>query len=175
MEKKMNLRQAEFELAAGAAEQLPPCVCPEIVFAGRSNVGKSSLINKLCERKALARVSGQPGKTANINFYGCGGVKLVDLPGYGYAKVSHAERERWGELIEGYFAQNRDVRLVVSLVDSRHKPTADDLLLLDFLTQIGLPKIVALTKIDKLSKTERQARLDAVRGEIGDPDVRIIP
>lgn len=176
----MNLRQAEFEFAAGTAGQLPLCICPEIVFAGRSNVGKSSLINKLCERKSLARVSAQPGKTATINFYlikdsNGGEVKLVDLPGYGYAKVSRAEKERWGELIEGYFAQNRDIRMVVSLMDSRHKLTKDDLIMLDFLTQTRLPKVIVLTKIDKLNKTERKARLDAIHSETGIEDIHIIP
>lgn len=170
----MNLRQTEFELSAAMVSQLPPAVCPEFVFAGRSNVGKSSLINKLCERKNLARVSSQPGKTATINFYDCVEAKLVDLPGYGFAKVSKADKARWGGLIEGYFAQERDIRLVISLIDARHAPTPDDLLMLDFLSQTGRETVVALTKIDKLNKSERSARLAAFPGEIG-ADVELIP
>src|SRR5699024_8784442 len=115
-----------FELAAGRKDQLPKADVPEIVFSGKSNVGKSSLINKLVNRKALARVSATPGKTATINFYRLPDCRLVDLPGYGYAKVSKGERDRWASLVEGYFAQKRNVALVIQLVDMRHKPTADD-------------------------------------------------
>ncbi|MBQ9994517.1 MAG: YihA family ribosome biogenesis GTP-binding protein, partial [Clostridia bacterium] len=165
-----------FELAAGTAEQLPVCDMPETVFAGRSNVGKSSLINKLLSRKSLARVSSQPGKTATINFYNCEGARLVDLPGYGYAKVSRAEKERWAQLIDGYFAQQRDIRLVIQLVDSRHKPSQDDLIMLDFLSQTGLPTVIALTKVDKLNKSERAARMAAFPDELGcGDDVELIP
>ena len=129
----MNFQNVEFELAAGRKDQLPKCTAPEIVFSGKSNVGKSSLINKLVNRKALARVSATPGKTATINFYRLPECRLVDLPGYGYAKVSKGERDRWASLVEGYFAQDRNVALVIQLVDMRHKPTADDLQMVDFL------------------------------------------
>lgn len=163
----MKLEKAEFEMAAGVASQLPICDVPEAVFAGRSNVGKSSLINKLLGRKSLARVSSQPGKTATINFYACDGARLVDLPGYGYAKVSRGERERWSSLIEGYFADDsRDLRLVVQLIDARHAPSRDDIMMLDFLEQTGIPTIIALTKIDKLNKTERTQRLAAFPEEL---------
>lgn len=123
----MNFQKVEFELAAGRKDQLPRGELPEIVFSGKSNVGKSSLINKLVNRKALARVSATPGKTATINFYKLPECRLVDLPGYGYARVSKSERDRWASLVEGYFAQDRNIALVIQLVDMRHKPTADDL------------------------------------------------
>ena len=109
----MNFQAVEFEAAAGRADQLKPSDLPEIVFSGKSNVGKSSLINKLVNRKALARVSATPGKTATINFYDVDGADFVDLPGYGYAKVSKSEKGRWSELIEGYFNQERIFALVV--------------------------------------------------------------
>ena len=157
----MNFQNVEFELAAGRNDQLPKGLLPEIVFSGKSNVGKSSLINKLVNRTALARVSATPGKTATINFYRLTECRFVDLPGYGYAKVSQSERARWASLVEGYFAQERPVAMVVQLVDMRHKPTADDLQMVDFLLQTGRPFIVVCTKSDKLnrSETERQTAL----------------
>ncbi|MBP3414363.1 MAG: YihA family ribosome biogenesis GTP-binding protein [Clostridia bacterium] len=171
----MKLEKASFEAAAGTAKQLPACTVPEAVFAGRSNVGKSSLINKVLNRKSLARVSSQPGKTATINFYDCDGAKLVDLPGYGYAKVSQSEKMRWSQLIDGYFAQQRDIRLVVLLIDSRHKPSKDDITMLDFLEESGLPTLIALTKIDKLNKTERTNRLAALPEELGCDEDMLLP
>jgi GTP-binding protein len=155
----MNYNNVNYELSAGKFEQLPKCTMPEIVFSGRSNVGKSSLINKLLNRKNLARVSSQPGKTITINFYKADTARLVDLPGYGYAKHGFDERNRWGQMIEQYFQSDRDIRLVVQLIDMRHKPTQDDLVMLDFLYQTGTPFIVALTKSDKLNKTEYTANL----------------
>lgn len=171
----MKLEKAAFESAAGLPSQLPECTMPEIVFAGRSNVGKSSLINRLLNRKSLARVSSQPGKTATINFYNCDGARLVDLPGYGYAKVSHAEKARWADLIDGYFEQGRDVRLVILLIDSRHRPSADDITMLDYLEQTGFPTLIALTKIDKLNKSERAARLAALPEELECSEDMLIP
>ena len=129
----MNFNEVSFEFAAGTVKQLPQSDIPEIVFSGHSNVGKSSLINKLVQRKALARVSAQPGKTATINFYRLRNCRFVDLPGYGYAKVSDSERKRWSDLMEGYFQSGRDIRLVVQLVDMRHPPSKDDLNMLEFL------------------------------------------
>lgn len=157
----MDFQNVTFELAAGRKDQLPKAGVPEIVFSGKSNVGKSSLINKLVNRKALARVSATPGKTATINFYRLPDCRLVDLPGYGYAKVSKGERDRWASLVEGYFAQKRNVALVIQLVDMRHKPTADDLQMIAFMQQTGLPFMVVCTKSDKLNKgeTEKQAAL----------------
>ena len=162
----MNYHQVEFEAAFGTTRQLPPSQMPELVFAGRSNVGKSSLINKLFGQKSLARVSSTPGKTATINFYRAGKLRFADLPGYGYAKVSRGEKRRWADLIEGYFAQDRDIALVFSLMDFRHPPTGDDRLMLDFLIEGGFPFVVVLTKADKLNKTERAKRMEAFKDEI---------
>lgn len=155
----IKFETARFEAAYGTAEQLPPSTMPEVSFAGRSNVGKSSLINKLVRRKALARTSSQPGKTANINFYEADGIRLVDLPGYGYAKVSGKERQRWADLIAGYFDQERSFNLVVALVDIRHDAQKLDVQMLEFLHDAELPFVVALTKADKLSraKADQQA------------------
>lgn len=157
----MNFQNAVFEMAAGQAKQLPKGDLPEIVFSGKSNVGKSSLINRLVNRKALARVSATPGKTATINFYRLDECRLVDLPGYGYAKVSKGERDRWASLVEGYFSQQRNIALVIQLVDMRHKPTADDQQMIDFLQQTGRPFLVVCTKSDKLNRgeTEQQTAL----------------
>lgn len=155
----MNFNKVDFEMSAGIASQLPNCTMPEIVFSGRSNVGKSSLINKLLSRKNLARVSSQPGKTITINFYKADTARLVDLPGYGYAKHSFDERNRWGKMIETYLNSGRDIRLIVQLIDMRHKPTADDMQMLDYLYQTKTPFVVALTKSDKLKKTEYENNL----------------
>jgi len=162
----MNFNQAQFLAAYGTAKQLPKSEKPEIVFSGRSNVGKSSLINKLCNRKALARVSVKPGKTATINFYGLSGGYLVDLPGYGYAKTSHAEKKRWAELVEGYFAQERNIPLVVQLVDFRHPITELDRQMMTFCTENEIPFLIAATKCDKLNKTERAKRSTEFAGEV---------
>lgn len=152
----MNFQKAEFEMAAGTAVQLPAPQLPEIVFSGRSNVGKSSLLNKLVNRKALARTSATPGKTATINFYRLPECRFVDLPGYGYAKVSKREKDRWAALVDGYFAQERPVSLVLQLVDMRHKPSTDDLQMIDFLLARGNPFAVVCTKSEKLNKRETQ-------------------
>ena len=159
MASKLKYETARFSGAYGTPEQLPEPITPEVSFVGRSNVGKSSLLNKLLGRKALAHVSGQPGKTANINFYDVDGVMFVDLPGYGFAKVSHAEKRRWSKLIAGYFDQRRSLNLVVALIDIRHDAQGIDQETLAFLTQAELPFVVALTKADKLSRArqERQA------------------
>lgn len=150
----MRFVNAEFELAAGTPGQLPACTLPEVAFSGRSNVGKSSLLNKLVNRKALARTSGTPGKTATINFYRLPECRLVDLPGYGYARVSKGEKERWATLVNGYFAQKRKVALVLQLVDMRHKPTADDWQMIDFLLAGNYPFGIVCTKCDKLNQSE---------------------
>ncbi|MBQ4568788.1 MAG: YihA family ribosome biogenesis GTP-binding protein [Ruminococcus sp.] len=156
----MDINNVKFEMACGISSQLPESNLPEVVFSGRSNVGKSSLINKLTNRKGLARVSATPGKTATINFFSLKDFMLVDLPGYGYAKVSQAEKERWAELVEGYFADNREFALVVQICDIRHKPTADDMQMINFLSELKFPFIVVLTKKDKLNKTELAKQMD---------------
>ncbi len=150
----MNYNIAEFEFAAGRKDQLPISDLPEIVFSGKSNVGKSSLINKILNRKALARVSATPGKTATVNSYKLNECRFIDLPGYGYARVSHAEKERWAKLVEGYFASGRNIKLVIQILDSRHKPTGDDFDMINFMIESDIPFMVVCTKKDKLNKTE---------------------
>ena len=162
----MQFQNAEFVGAYGSFPQLPPCSRMEIAFAGRSNVGKSTLINKLFNRKSLARVSAVPGKTATINFYQLEGVHFVDLPGYGYAKVAKSEKERWAGLIEGYLNSEREIRLVFLLIDMRHAPSADDLHMISYLVEAELPFVIILTKADKLKKMARQARMEAFAEEI---------
>ena len=150
----MNYNRSEFQASYGLSSQLPESDRPEFVFSGRSNVGKSSLINRLCNRKNLARVSATPGKTATINFYRVDTAYFVDLPGYGYAKVSNADRERWDELINSYFEADRALNVLVQLLDSRHAPSADDLQMLKYLHYHQIPFVVALTKADKLKKSQ---------------------
>ncbi|HIZ61314.1 MAG TPA: ribosome biogenesis GTP-binding protein YihA/YsxC [Candidatus Gemmiger avistercoris] len=153
----MNWNNCEFLASYGLSRQLPVSDRPEIVFSGRSNVGKSSLINKLCSRKNLARVSSTPGKTATINFYRMDRAYLVDLPGYGYAKVSNADRARWDELINSYFEEDRALHLLVQLLDCRHAPSADDVQMLEYLRYHNIPFVAALTKADKLKKSQKAA------------------
>lgn len=172
----MGIETAFFELSAGRTNQLPAATLPEIAFSGRSNVGKSSLINRLLMRKSLARTSSAPGKTGTINFYNLGFCRFTDLPGYGYAKVSKSEKLRWAELAEGYFRQQRDIRLVVQLMDLRHSPTPDDLQMVSFLIDGRVPFLIAATKCDKLNKTER-ASMEAVYHEKFDPypEILVVP
>ena len=164
----MNYNKAEFERAYGISSQLPKSAEPEIAFAGRSNVGKSSLLNKLFNRKSLARVSSVPGKTITINFYDVDNVKFVDLPGYGYAKISKQEKQRFSELMEGYFKSSRNIKLVVQLVDMRHKPSADDFGMLEFMKEMDIPFIIVMTKADKLNKTQFNKRLEESKNEFAD-------
>ena len=162
----MNYHNVKFKAAYGTSAQLPASTLPEVSFAGRSNVGKSSLLNKLMYRKGLAKVSATPGKTATINFYDVDGNDFVDLPGYGYAKVARSEKYRWGELIEGYFNQERVFALVVSLIDIRHEATALDVNMVEFLKESGLPFMVVLTKADKLSKQQCIKQTAAIRKQL---------
>lgn len=172
----MNCHSATFELSAALPCQLPASELPEVAFSGRSNVGKSSLINTLLNRRNLARTSATPGKTATINFYRLDILRMVDLPGYGYAKVSDAEKKRWGQLIQGYLDADRDLRLVLQLLDMRHPPSRDDRMMLDYLVEQGMPFLVVLTKADKLNKSERAARLSAFEQEFAELEgIRLIP
>lgn len=173
----MNYNNVVFEKAFGTLAQLTESDMPEICFSGRSNVGKSSLINRVLGRKSLARVSSKPGKTVTINFYRLDSLRLVDLPGYGYAKVPFSERDRWSELMEGYFRSGRDIRMTFQLVDMRHPATQFDLVMLDFLQQMEIPYTIVLTKCDKLNKTEYAQRLKSVEEELGElaVGVDIIP
>lgn len=162
----MNFNKAEFFRAYGEYSQLPPSDRLEIAFAGRSNVGKSSLINKVFNRKNLARVSAVPGKTATINFYSLENIFLVDLPGYGYAKVAKSDKVRWSGLIEGYLHDERKLSLIFQLIDMRHPPTKDDLQMIDFLIESEIPFAIVFTKADKLSKREREERMAGFAEEI---------
>lgn len=162
----MNYNNARYEKSYGTSAQLEKSDNIEIAFAGRSNVGKSSLINKVFNRKNLARVSSVPGKTVTINFYDCDGIKFVDLPGYGYAKVSNDEKKRWSDLMESYFRTQRNIRLVIQLTDMRHSVTPQDIEMMRFLKHNGYPFIVVMTKSDKLNKTETAKRLEEIKTEL---------
>ncbi|MBQ7118361.1 MAG: YihA family ribosome biogenesis GTP-binding protein [Clostridia bacterium] len=160
----MRFDNAVFETSFGVSAQFRESDLPEIAFSGKSNVGKSSLLNKILGRKNIARVSSVPGKTVTVNFFKLENCRFVDLPGYGYAKVSHSEKLRWAELMEAYFSSGRDIRLVVQLIDMRHKPSEQDLDMLEYMNANGIPFIVALTKCDKLNKTERMKQLELICG-----------
>lgn len=172
----MNWNKVEFECAFGTLEQLCESDLAEVCFSGRSNVGKSSLINKLLNRKSIARVSSTPGKTVTVNFYRLEDFRLVDLPGYGYAKVQ-SDRERWAQLVEGYFTSERNIKLCLQLIDMRHPATEFDISMLDFLAHFEIPYAVVLTKCDKLNKTEFNNRLNALKEELGElgEGITIIP
>ena len=173
----MNYNNAEFEKSFGTAQQLEASDLPEICFCGRSNVGKSSLINRVLGRKSIARVSSKPGKTVTVNFYRVGDFRLVDLPGYGYAKVPFSEKSRWADLMEGYFQSGRNIKMAFQLIDMRHPATEFDISMLDFMSQMGIPYTVVLTKSDKLNKAETQNRLALIKEELGEfaDGVQIIP
>ena len=158
----LNVNRAEFVLSAASQKDFIRDGRPQLVFAGRSNVGKSSLINKLLNRKNFARVGNTPGKTAHINYFRVDGVYFVDLPGYGYAKVPKAERDRWARLMETYFREQL-VTAGVLIVDARHTPTGDDRTMADWFRGTGKPLIVAANKMDKLKKSEYGERLEDIR------------
>ena len=161
---------------ASATGWKPTSELPEIAFSGRSNVGKSSLLNKLVRRKALARVSATPGKTREINFFRVNDAfHLVDLPGYGYARVSRTARDAWRPLIEGFLRTSEQLRGVVQLIDARHPPSNDDLRMMEFLGSLGVPTIVVATKVDKLAKAERTRTLAALAAQLGIEDEQLIP
>ena len=162
----MNFNNMRFERSFGTSAQLTPSTAPEVAFSGRSNVGKSSLLNKLFNRKGLAKVSQTPGKTSTINFFDGDGVTFVDLPGYGYAKVSKSEKARWSELIEGYFNQDRSFALVVALVDIRHEASELDENMIRFLREADLHFVVALTKADKLSRQQQVKQKAALKRQL---------
>lgn len=162
----MNFNKAEFYISYGKYSQIPQSDRIEIAFAGRSNVGKSSLINKIFNRKALAKVSSVPGKTATINFYKLEDIYLVDLPGYGYAKIAKSEKERWSGLIEGYLTADRDIALIFQLVDMRHPPTNDDIHMMNFMIENELPFVIILTKSDKLSNRQKSERIESLKTEL---------
>ena len=182
----MKINNSELETVAVKRPQYPPEGVAEIAFAGRSNVGKSSLLNLITGRKSLARVSGSPGKTRTINFYRCSAksddgetkydFRIVDLPGYGFAKISRSESEKWGAMMESYLAKRTDLVKVVQLVDIRHKPSAQDVQMYDYLRYYGLDGIVVATKADKVSSNERAKNIKEIRKtlDMGKGDV-VIP
>ena len=171
----MKYNSARFVASYGTSKQLPPSKRPEIAFVGRSNVGKSSLMNKLFGRKGLVKVSQKPGKTTTVNFFAVEDVDFVDLPGYGYAKVSKQEKVRWMEMIEGYFDQYRYYALVVSLIDIRHPATKLDEQMVAFLKATELPFCIALTKADKVSRNEQNRQKAAIRKQLAlGPEVKMI-
>ena len=159
-------QNAQLQISAGLAKQFPTNPIPQVAFSGRSNVGKSSLLNTLLGRKSLARVSSAPGKTITVNFYNVDKkLFLVDLPGYGFAARNPADKEKWSMLTDGYFTQNKNIdrlSLVFQLIDSRIGPTADDEMMLEFLRASQLPYVVVATKTDKLNATERKKNLEAI-------------
>lgn len=173
----INFNKVEFILSAASEKQFVRDGMPQLAFAGRSNVGKSSVINRLVNRKNFARVGASPGKTSQINYFKIDGkLYLVDLPGYGYAKVPQKEKERWGRLMEAYFAAPDTLTFGVMLVDARHAPTANDVVMANYFLQSGKPFVVVANKLDKLKKSEIESNLARIREVLSLPDdVRLIP
>ena len=173
----MVIKNVSLDIVCGITSKIPDTGRPEVAFAGKSNVGKSSLINGLMNRKALARTSAQPGKTQTINFYNINeAMYLVDLPGYGYAKVSAAEKEKWGKMIEGYFHKSKELRAVFLLVDIRHKPSANDKQMYDWICHNGYEPVIIATKLDKLKRSQVAKSLKEIRTGLGLPkDGKILP
>ena len=164
----MIIRSLELETVCGITSTLPENTLPEIAFAGRSNVGKSSLINGLMNRKSFARTSATPGKTQTINFYNINQeLYLVDLPGYGYAKVSEQEKKKWGQMIERYLHQSKQLRAVFLLIDIRHAPSANDKMMYDWILSQGYHPIIIATKLDKLKRSQVQKQIKVVRQGLG--------
>lgn len=173
----LNLHNVEFIRSAVKTGDFPNDALPQIAFAGKSNVGKSSTINRLLNRKNFARVGNEPGKTVHINFFEIDKkVYFVDLPGYGYAKVSKKERARWGQLMDEYFASGDTLTLGFQIVDIRHKPTADDVTMADWFLQTGMPFVIIANKLDKIKKSQLEGNLQTIRTTLHLPeDVPVIP
>ena len=173
----MVIRNVELETVCGVTSTLPENTLPEFAFAGKSNVGKSSLINALMNRKALARTSSQPGKTQTINFYNINDERyLVDLPGYGYAKVSQEAKEQWGKMIERYLHSSKQLKAVFLLIDIRHDPSANDKQMYQWMRHYGFDPIIIATKLDKINRSQIQKQLKAIRvGLEAQKDTIIIP
>lgn len=173
----IKIKKSELETVAVKPSQYPPVGLPEVAFAGRSNVGKSSLLNLLTGRKALARVSGSPGKTRTINFYKVNDAfRIVDLPGYGYAKISKSVSENWGEMMEAYLSNREGLKKVIQLVDVRHAPSAQDVQMYEYLKYYGLDGIVVATKADKVSRNELQKCISVIRKTLDlSPEDKVIP
>ena len=160
----MVIKEVNLETVCGVTSKLPENTLPEVAFAGKSNVGKSSLINALMNRKSLARTSAQPGKTQTINFYNINdAMYLVDLPGYGYAKVSQSEKEKWGKLIERYLQKSQMLKAVFLLIDIRHDPSANDKMMYDWIVYNGYDPIIIATKLDKIKRSQLQKQVKAIK------------
>ncbi|GAA4062218.1 ribosome biogenesis GTP-binding protein YihA/YsxC [Amphibacillus indicireducens] len=173
----MKVTQAEFTISAVAPKQYPAENLPEIALAGRSNVGKSSFINKMINRKALARTSSKPGKTQTLNYYFINEFfYFVDVPGYGYAKVSKTEREAWGKMMETYFSEREPLRATILVVDIRHKPTNDDVMMYDFLKHYQIPVMIIATKLDKIKKGQVNKQVKLIKETLAvEPEDQVIP
>jgi GTP-binding protein len=165
---RMKIKSVALETVVGITSKLPEHSLPEIAFAGKSNVGKSSLINALLNRKALARTSSQPGKTQTINFYNINeSFYFVDLPGYGYAKVSQEIREKWGKMIERYLKQSKVLKLVCLLVDIRHAPSENDKIMYEWIVYQGYQPVILATKLDKIKRSAREKQIKLIRESLG--------
>ena len=173
----MNIKNVSLETVCGITSRLPDNTLPEIAFAGKSNVGKSSLINALMNRKALARTSAQPGKTQTINFYNINdAMYLVDLPGYGYAKVAQEVREKWGKLIERYLHGSKQLKAVFLLIDIRHEPSENDRQMYEWIVYQGYDPIIIATKLDKIKRSQLQKQLKTLRTGLGvKPGTQLLP
>ncbi len=173
----MIIKNVNLEIACGVTSKLPDTTLPEIAFAGKSNVGKSSLINALMNRKAYARTSSQPGKTQTINFYNINeAMYYVDLPGYGYAKVSQKEREKWGKMIEKYLHTSKQLRAVFLLIDIRHEPSANDRMMYEWILDSGFHPIIIATKLDKINRSQIAKQVKLIRQTLeAEKDTIIIP
>ncbi len=173
----MKIRSCELETVVGITSRLPENELPEVAFAGKSNVGKSSLINALVNRKALARTSSEPGKTQTINFYNLNKeIYLVDLPGYGYAKTSKETREKWGRMIEKYLRMSKQLKQVFLLIDIRHEPGENDCLMYDWVVKAGFEPVIICTKADKISRGATPKNLKIIREKLNAPkDIKMIP
>ncbi len=162
----INFNSSDFLKSVGDLKQLEKDNVSEVVFSGKSNVGKSSLINKLLNRKSLARTSTKPGKTVNLNLYKVDKIRFLDLTGYGYAKVSFSEKKRWSKLVEGYFSESKNISLVIQIIDMRHPPSALDIQMMDYLYENDFPFIIVASKSDKLRKTMRIERENLMSEEL---------
>ena len=173
----MIIKDASLETVCGITSKLPDNILPEVAFAGKSNVGKSSLINALMNRKSLARTSSQPGKTQTINFYNINNaIYFVDLPGYGYAKANEAVKAKWGKMVENYLHRSKQLKLVFLLIDIRHEPSGNDTIMYDWICSNGYQPVIIATKLDKIKRSQLQKQLKLIRTALGtDAESIVIP